>query len=53
VAGLARAFGCASRRVDGHADLVAVLDEVVPGLAARAEPLLLEVVITPEETFAP
>jgi hypothetical protein len=32
---------------------VRTLDEVVPGLGSRAEPLLLEIVITPEETFAP
>jgi benzoylformate decarboxylase len=53
VAALARAFGCPARTVADHDELLRVLDEVLPGLAARDEPLLLEVVITPEETFAP
>jgi hypothetical protein len=30
-----------------------VLDDVVPGLADRREPLLLEIVVAPDETFAP
>ncbi len=53
VAGLARAFGCPARTVAEHGDLLAVLDEVVPGLAGRDEPLLLEVVVAPDESFAP
>ena len=53
VAGLARAFGCPARRVSEHAELLAVLDEVIPGLAGRNEPLLLEVVVSPDATFAP
>ncbi|WP_433528093.1 thiamine pyrophosphate-dependent enzyme [Micromonospora sp. CA-263727] len=40
---LARALGCPARRITGHADLLAVLDEVVPTLADRTEPLLLDV----------
>ena len=36
-----------------HAELLAVLDEVIPGLAGRNEPLLLEVVVSPDATFAP
>ena len=36
-----------------HAELLAVLDEVLPGLAGRDEPLLLEVAVAPEATFAP
>jgi benzoylformate decarboxylase len=36
-----------------HDELIATLDEVVPALAGRGEPLLLEVVIQPDETFAP
>src|SRR4029079_1628001 len=31
VTGLARAFGCPARRVSEHDDLLAVLDEVLPG----------------------
>jgi len=53
VAGLARAFGCPSRTVRDHDELLAVVDEVAPGLDAREEPLLLEVVVAPDETFAP
>jgi benzoylformate decarboxylase len=53
VAGLARAFGCPARRVSEHAELLSALDEVVPGLGSRDEPLLLEVVVEPDESFAP
>jgi benzoylformate decarboxylase len=53
VAGLARAFGCPARTVRGHAELLETLDEVLPGLADRDEPLLLEVVVAPDATFAP
>jgi benzoylformate decarboxylase len=53
VAGLARALGCPARTVREHAELLEALDEVVRGLADRTEPLLLEVVIAPDETFAP
>ena len=53
IAGLARAFGCPAREVTEHGELMEVLDEVVPGLADRDEPLLLEVVVAPDESFAP
>jgi benzoylformate decarboxylase len=53
VAGLARAFGCPAQTVTEHDQLLQVLDDVVPGLAARDEPLLLEVVVAPDESFAP
>lgn len=53
VAAIARALGCPARSVGSHDELLAVLDEVVPGLAAREEPLLLEVAVAPDETFAP
>ena len=43
ITALAAALGCPSRRVATRADLLATLDELVPGLAARTEPLLLEV----------
>jgi benzoylformate decarboxylase len=45
IAGLASCFGCPSRRVETHDELLRTLDEVLPGLVARREPLLLEVVI--------
>jgi benzoylformate decarboxylase len=53
VAGLARAFGCEARTIGDHEDLLRVLDDVVPGLADRHEPLLLEIAVAPDETFAP
>jgi benzoylformate decarboxylase len=40
---LAQGFGCSSRRIITHDELVAVLDEVVPTLSERTEPLLLDV----------
>ena len=36
-----------------HGELLEVFDEVLPGLAGRDEPLLLEVAVAPDETFAP
>ncbi len=53
VAGLAKAFGCPARTVVDHGDLLDAFDEVVPGLAGRDEPLLLEVAVAPDEDFAP
>jgi benzoylformate decarboxylase len=53
IAGLAGALGCPAQRIDTHEELVATLDDVVPGLGERNEPLLLEVVVVPDETFAP
>jgi len=53
VAGLARALGCPARTVGEHDELLRTLDEVLPGLGSRSEPLLLEVTVAPDETFAP
>jgi benzoylformate decarboxylase len=53
IAGLARAFGCPARNVRGHDELLQVFDEVLPELGGRTEPLLLEVAVAPDETFAP
>jgi benzoylformate decarboxylase len=47
IAGIARCLGCPSRRVRTHDELIATLDEVVPGLADRAEPLVVEVTVAP------
>ena len=44
VAALARAFGCPARRITTHDELVRELDEIVPTLASRDEPVLLDVV---------
>jgi len=53
VAAIARGFGCPARSIATHDELTAALDEVVPTLASRDEPLLLDVAIAPTETFAP
>ena len=47
VSGLARAFGCPAVRVETHDELMQALDEVIPGLAERSEPLVLEVALGP------
>ena len=41
--GMATALGCPARRIEARDALAETLDEVVPGLAAWQEPLLLEV----------
>jgi benzoylformate decarboxylase len=53
IAGLARAQGCAAERISEHDALLDTLDDVIPRLADRQEPLLLDVAIAPAETFAP
>jgi benzoylformate decarboxylase len=53
IVGLATAFGCPARRITEHGELIEVLDEVVPGLAGRTEPLLLEIAVAADATFAP
>ena len=53
IAGVARCFGCDARTIGTHAELVATLDEAIPSLASRSEPLLLDVAIAPTATFAP
>ena len=51
--GLATALGCPARRITSHSELLAVLDEVVPTLADRTEPLLLDVAVRTEQHFEP
>jgi benzoylformate decarboxylase len=53
VAAVARGFGCPARRITTHDELVGALDDIVPTLESRNEPLLLDVVIAPTEHFAP
>ena len=45
IGGLARAFGCPSVRVETHQQLTAALDEILPSLAERRTPLLVEAVV--------
>jgi thiamine pyrophosphate-dependent acetolactate synthase large subunit-like protein len=51
VHGIALALGCRGLRVGSHDELAAVLDEVVPELGERTEPLLLEVTVEPDATY--
>lgn len=53
ISALARDFGCDARRIERHDELLSTLDEVVPSLAERREPLLLEVVVATESSFSP
>ncbi len=53
LAAVARGFGCPARRIETYDELHATLDKVVPTLAGRDEPLLLDVAIAPTQTFAP
>jgi benzoylformate decarboxylase len=53
ISALARTFGCEARRIEEHADLLRTLDEVLPGLASRESPLLIEAVVEPDPTFEP
>jgi benzoylformate decarboxylase len=45
IAGIARCLGCPSVKVQSHEELLRTFDDVVPGLAERAEPLLVEVTV--------
>ena len=53
IAGLARALGCPAHRISEHDALLDTLDEVIPTLTHREEPLLLDVAISPTGTFMP
>jgi benzoylformate decarboxylase len=45
IAGLALSLSCQARRATTYEELIQVLDEVVPTLAVRASPLLLDVTV--------
>jgi benzoylformate decarboxylase len=51
VAGLARAQGVDAVRIETHPELVRHLDDQLPKLEASNQPLVLEVVVAPDETF--
>jgi benzoylformate decarboxylase len=53
VSALAAGFGCPAVRVSTHDALLEQLDEAIPTLAARTEPLLLDVAVEPDAEFAP
>jgi thiamine pyrophosphate-dependent acetolactate synthase large subunit-like protein len=50
---LARGFGCPAKRVESYAALTAALDDIVPTLGDRSEPLVLEVAVAPETAYEP
>jgi thiamine pyrophosphate-dependent acetolactate synthase large subunit-like protein len=47
VAGLARALACPAVSLDAYDDVVAAFDEIVPGLAAREDPVVLDISVQP------
>jgi benzoylformate decarboxylase len=53
IAAMARAQGCEAIRVETHEALLEQLHAVLPGLATRQSPLLLEVVVAQDTTFDP
>ena len=53
VSGMARAMGASARRVSRYGTLLSELDALLPGLAARDRPLLLEVEVQADDTFQP
>ena len=50
--GLATSFGCPAVRIEDHDSLIQTLDEVVPSLAQRRQPLLLDVRVSPDDNSA-
>ncbi len=53
LATIARGFGCPAERITTHDELLSSLDDVVPTLADRDEPLVLDVLVAPTLDFAP
>ena len=51
IAAIARAQGCPAVRVETNDALLAALDDVVPTLASRSEPMLIEAVVAPNADF--
>jgi benzoylformate decarboxylase len=47
IAAVARGFGCDAVQISEHGELLRVLDDVVPTLRERREPLLLEIHVAP------
>jgi benzoylformate decarboxylase len=45
IAGIARCLGCPAINVATHEQLTECFDEIIPGLAARREPVLVEVAV--------
>ena len=47
IATIAEGFGCPAQRISTHKELISTLDELVPTLASREAPLLLEIAVAP------
>jgi benzoylformate decarboxylase len=45
IAGMARCLGCPAINISSHEQLIQTFDEVLPDLAARREPLLVEIAL--------
>jgi benzoylformate decarboxylase len=45
IGAMARALGCPSVRVTTHDELVGTFEQVLPDLASRREPLLVEAIV--------
>ncbi|MEO7124427.1 MAG: hypothetical protein ABI400_15200, partial [Lacisediminihabitans sp.] len=52
VSRVAEGLGVESLRIDGYAELTETLNRVLPTLASRSEPLVIEITIAPEQTYA-
>jgi benzoylformate decarboxylase len=50
---LAEGFGCPAERLETYDAVIKTLDEVVPTLSSRTEPLVLDVAVVPDATFEP
>jgi benzoylformate decarboxylase len=50
---IAQGFGIEARRIDGYDALATAIADVTTGIAQRREPILLEISVRPDETFAP
>ena len=53
ISGLSTSLGCPARRIETYDELVAALTDALADLATRTEPLLLDVAVEPDRTFAP
>jgi benzoylformate decarboxylase len=49
IAALSRSLNCPARRISSYTELISTLDDVVPALATRTEPLLLDISVAPDE----
>jgi benzoylformate decarboxylase len=53
ICGLVQSQGIDAIRITEHDDLLSTFDDVIPTLADRESPLLVEVVVAPDEHFDP